>query len=141
MRLRMISFSKHYNPLSLPKDKEILLLLGHCLNELSNLKVVINISLIDVFAWSDYLSYTGKLSVTVRDAAANALEAGLKYYDAVFYLPFDKNATKEERAVDRIIQDYISDVKVSNRKQNIIKLSGDLKADINKVKAFIKSKT
>lgn len=123
-----------------------LMILGAHLHNLSHSHFITDRCLIDGFAYTEYLALHNKVNSPVRDAAANALEAGLKMYDLIFYIPIEFAPENDGvrsvdinfiKGIDRIIQDYITEVKINRGITSIYTITGSVEERIEKIKNII----
>lgn len=123
-----------------------LMVLGSHLHNLTHTKFIADRCLIDGYAYTEYLALQNKVNNPVRDAVANSLEAGLKMYDIIFYIPIEFGVEDDgvrstddsfRRGVDKIMRDYIAEVRVNRGVNFIHEISGSIEERFQMIKQII----
>jgi hypothetical protein len=99
--------------------------------------------------YTEYLCSKGNVGFTVRDCAANALEAGVKLYDLIFYIPIEfplqddgVRTTNEEfrKSIDQMMNTYITEASINQGLNHIHKIEGTLEERILAIKTIVNAR-
>lgn len=138
----------HINASSKNYNETQLLILGKHLSNLIERKMISDRCLIDGYAYTEYLCHAGKVDVVVRDAVANALEAGIDLYDIILYIPIEFETEDDgvrstddlfRRGVDSIIKTYLSEISVNRKNVVVYTITGNVEERIQKIKTIIEN--